>query len=39
MGMLGLGGDKTPNDYGKNAIKLKNTRKIIECWKEKYAIS
>jgi hypothetical protein len=28
MGMLGLGGDKTPNDYGKNAIKLKNTNRI-----------
>jgi hypothetical protein len=28
MNMLGLGGDKTPNDYGKNAIKLKNTNRI-----------
>lgn len=28
MSALGLGGDKTPNDYGKNAIKLKNTNRI-----------
>jgi len=28
MGMLGFGDDKTPNDYGKKAMKLRNTNRL-----------